>query len=366
MPRMRRVVSSAPVGVVLSLAVAGTALGLSWSGRIPLTSSGNGFGDGIDQLDASSAVMSFVEWNGDGYNVGVRRSTTSGTSWDSPQILSTNGFDSDVAALSPYVDVVFEQNNRVRYVRSVNDGASYGPPMALSPKSRAFPINLSVARGPGGLVVVAWQNGNTNVVKVRVSTDNGVSFGSTTNFATNIQDEGTAVAAGNGVVYLAYKTEFDTLMVTRSTNGGVNWDPPVTATTSAYSVVDEFSLAAAGDHVYLAYSNINTAHPAWGTVRYRRSLDSGQTWSNERQLSPAAWKTEHPQIDLRNGVLRAVYGRRTSSGISIYFQKSNDGLNWGGAQLVDPNAHDPFVTYAGKVIVLFEVGTGNAYVRTGS
>jgi hypothetical protein len=359
----KRTPLSVSAAILVTLVLASQVLAHSWSGRIPLTSSGMGFGDGVVAVNNTTAVAVYVEWNGSWYNVDVRRSTTSGASWDAAQTLSTNGYDSAIAARDPFVDVVWSQNGRVRYARSVNGGVSFAPSMFLS--APGFAINLSVARGPGGLVIVAWQAGNTKLIKTRISTDGGVTFGATSTFVSHVQDLGTSVAAGSGVAYLAYQADLGELVVTSSTNGGANWSDVDSISSNAFAVIDQFSLTASGSSAYLAYADNNPSQPSWGTIRYQRTLNGGASWGHIRQISPPSWKTEDPRIELRGGVLRAVYGRRTSSGISIYYQQDASGT-WSSPELVDPNSHGPAVTFAGKVIVQFEVGTGDSFVRTGT
>jgi len=357
----RRVFISAPVGVALAIIIAGTALGLTWSPRFPVGE----FVGGLSRMGPNSAVSTDYGPNGTSYSVGVWRSTNGGASWTDGLTLSGDGIEPAISALDQYVDVVWLENNRVRYARSVNSGISYLPSVALSPKSNVA-LNESVARGPNGLVVVAWQNDNTNAIKAVVSTDFGASFGPIASFPVSVPDVNTAVAAGSGVVYLAYPSDYQTLMVARSTNGGVSWALPATVTTQLENPLShQFALSASADHVYVAYNDVNPTFPKWGTVRYRRSIDSGATWSAPAQISPASYKAYHPSIDLYKGVIRAVYGRKNGPSLWIEFQKSTDGVNWSAPQLVDANGIQPFVTDAGHVIVLFE-DSGHSYVRHGT
>ena len=196
-----------------------------------------------------------------------------------------------------------------------------------------------------------------------MSTDGGFSFGPTTTFSSHIQDMGTTVAAGDGVVYLAYKTRYYRLLVTRSTNGGASWSSPTVVTTNGYGLFDNLALTASGTHAYLAYTDQNSA---WGKVLYRRTVDSGAGWSSDMNLAPGSWTTETPNIALQGGVVRAVYERRTSSGYSIYYQQSTNGLTWSSPEQVDGASFHPVVTKAGNIIVLFSVAGGDAYARTGS
>ncbi len=351
--------------LLLSLVVAGQVLAAhSWSGRIPLTSSGGGFAFGVAGLNSTTAVGVYVEWNGSRYDVTVRRSTTSGASWDAPVMLSTNGYDAAISASDPYVDVIWTEHGRIRYARSDDGGVSFDPSVALT--GRGFPLDLSVAREPGGLVIVAWQNGTTDAIKTRVSTNGGVSFGPVTTFSSHIQDMGTTVAAGDGVVYLAYKTNPDRIVVRRSTNGGTNWSSAKLITTQAYGVYDNVSLTASGTHAYLAFTGRNTHHSAWGAVDYRLSKDSGASWSVPFKLAPGKWKTETPEVSLQGGVVRAVYERRTSSGYGVYYQQSSNGMRWSSPELVESTGFGPHLTKAGNIVVLYTTPSEDAYARTGS
>jgi hypothetical protein len=360
--RIARLAVSVPVAPLLSLLIATQVLAHTWSAPIPLTFAGEGFGKGVLGLNSTTAVAVYVEWNGSWYDVKVKRSTNSGDSWSAPKTLSTNGYPADIAGLDPFVDVVWIQNGRVKYARSINGGVTYGPSMRIS--QGGFPLHAVVARGPGGLVIVAWDNGNTNAIKVRVSTDGGVTFGPPTVYATSQQDMGVSVAAGDGVVYLAYKLTTAKLRVRRSTDGGVTWSGASTVTNDGYGVVDQFDLTAQDDHAYIAYTIHNPTHPAWGAVRYRRTLNSGASWSGEMNLAPQSQKTEFPEVTLQDGVLRAVYSRRGATYGSWYRQSSN-GTSWSTPEFVSAG-NDPYVAYAGQIIVLYVDGTANTNVRTGT
>lgn len=344
---------------LLSLLLASQALAAhAWSARERITFTTESFAFDLVGVDSSSALAATVEWNGDGYDVNLYRTTDAGDSWNGPITLSTDGYDVHLATFDGTVDAVWTEDNRVRYAKSTDGGVTWTPSMAVS--NRSFPIDLSVARGPDGLVVVAWQNGNSNRIRARVSTDGGNNFGPTAMFNTHIQNMATSVAAGDGIAYVAYKTRYYRLVVRTSTDGGTTWSAPNVISTDAYGVYDEFDIAASGQRAYIAYTD---DHPdnAWGTVRYRRTLDGAATWSNERQLAPAAWRTDTPEIALQGGVLRAVYQRYPAQG--VYYQQSNNGLAWSAAELVDGGSHEGYVTKAGKIIVLLQVGTGDVYSR---
>ena len=106
--RSHRSVLGVPGAVLLSLVIVGEVLAAhTWSAAIPLTGSGEGFAKGIVGLNATTAVAVYEEWNGANYDVTVRRTTTSGSTWDAPLTLSTRGYPSAIAGLDPFVDVVW-------------------------------------------------------------------------------------------------------------------------------------------------------------------------------------------------------------------------------------------------------------------
>lgn len=358
----RRSALAVPGALLLSLVLAGQVLATSWSGPIPLTSSGGGFAEDVVSLGGSTAVAGYLEWNGSWYNVTVRRTTDGGATWAAPQILSTNGYPMALSGRGSFVDIVWTENNRVRYARSTNGGVSYGAAMALTGGSQ-WKSNLSVARGPNGLVIVGWQNYNAAIVKARVSMDGGVSFGPTVTISPNV-DLGTSVAAGNGVVYVAYALDYSTLQVKRSTDGGATWTT-CTITTSAFAVLGNFAITAEGRNAFLAYTVDNAHYPAWGAVKVRRTTNKGASWSSEANLAAPRWKTWEPDISLQNGVAHAVFTRRGTPN-RVYYRRSSDGVTWTAPELVVSGGYEASVARASKVIVLYRVGTGNAFVKTGT
>jgi len=65
------------------------------------------------------------------------------------------------------------------YARSTDHGASFSAPIALGAAEFSAPAHVQLALGPGGTVVAVWDDGTVKTPKVvmRVSHDNGQSFG---------------------------------------------------------------------------------------------------------------------------------------------------------------------------------------------
>jgi hypothetical protein len=359
-----------PVAVAMSLLLAAQATAAAWSPPKALTSSGDAWGTGLVTLGSSTAVAVFE----DAGRVFLRRSTDGGVTWASRLRLTTSGAESDISGRASNVDVVWIQNDRVRYARSTNGGASFGSSVALSPTSQwaAYP---RVARGPNGRVVVAWHDFFGDAVRVRVSKDGGSSFATAKKLASTASWNPLrpAVAVGKGVIYVAYFLDETTLRVRRSVDSGATW-------TTATKIADNAAaygwaeLTAAGSQAYVAYTAENTS-TMW--VRARRTADKGSSWASATNLSPStANMSLFPVISLAGGVARAAFTRCLDVEcitLGVFYRQSSNGTSWSAVEPVPtgtaPDALADGIGYAGRIVVLFttwDEDVRDVHVTTGS
>ena len=64
------------------------------------------------------------------------------------------------------------------------------------------------------------------------------------------------------------------------------------------------------------------------------------------------------------GVIRLVYTRQGP--LRVFYRQSSDGVHWSTAERAAKPGYEGHVGYAGKIIVLYRIGTGDAYVTTGT
>ncbi len=349
----------AAAGVALALVLATSTAGATWSPAIALNSSDTVFDRAHDLISIgdSTAVAVYVQ----GYDPGrvlIRRSTDSGQSWHAAVPLSSAGSSPAISGLGSHVDAVWVRNGAVRYARSTNSGASFGQPIALSTSS-ADALWPDVARGPGGLVVVAWLDQAAQNVKVRVSNNGGQSFGGAAVLASAFGRP--ALAVGDDVVYAAYSVGDNRLRLKRSLNDGATWSAPVTITGDT-DTLEHWSITAEGSHAYVGYMSANDYYD----LRYRRTINGGVSWSAEMTLSPPEWEVYGPHISLQGGVLRATFSRQTVIQDMVFegpvfFSRSADGVTWSKPSRVSPQsmlgAYAVGVTHAGTTIVLYTGST---------
>jgi hypothetical protein len=353
-----------PAAVLLSLIVAGPALAVTWEAPVVIARGTHGGPAELVSLDRSTVVTAFTK--GRGPAVRVKRSVDSGATWGSSVTISGVGDLPAIAGRGSNVDVVWRQNSRVYYARSTDGGASFSRPRPIS-ATWQMASEPAVARGPGGSVAIVWEDEETGRIRVRVSGDGGTSFGSAVILSTRSRLIGHAVAIGRGVIYVAYH-EGNSLLLKRSLDSGTTWSAPT-------AIADEsagwLTITAAGTHAYVASTVINT-YPNWWKVVYRRTTDSGVTWSPLMDLSPAAWTGYGAHIALQRGIVRAVFQRclPVESGCvdtRTYYRQSSDGTSWTALEEIPPEdlGGSPVgIAFADKVLVLY-AAFGPIYVRRG-
>jgi hypothetical protein len=379
---LRRVGWPSLGALLLSLVLASQTMAATWGAPVALGQTSD-LVHSVDLVALGSSTVVAVYAEVDGFNpsesdVLARRSTDSGASWGSPIRITGKGRWPAISGRGSNVDVVWvAPNGRVRYARSTNSGKSFGASVALSPSGRSA-SDPSVARGPDGRVAVAWEEyldelSGQVTVKVRASKNGGGSFGPA-KVMTAVGSQGSDVAIGKGVIYVAYHVGFDKLRVKRSLDSGTTWSSAAKVTDRSWS--DGVSMTAVGRHAYVAYTTSRSGSNFF-RARYRRTTNSGATWSSQMDLAPATWETHAPDISLKGGVVRAVFNRCDNNwdycdSDRVMYRESSNGTSWTTAQRVSPKSVEtwgPRVGFAGRIVVAYTgYGSGhtNAYVRNGA
>ena len=238
-------------------------------------------------------------------------------------------------------------------------------------------------------MAVAWHQApidtfETNTIQVRVSGNGGTSFDAPTTLASISADwmRPPAVAVGGGVIYVAYFINDTNVRLRRSLDGGVTWKPPVTVSNNGSVAMNIVALSAvaAGDRAYVAFT-VENAGQTW--TRYRRTANSGASWSSPIDLSvPSANPSLIPELALKAGVLHAAFeqcGDPSCATSAVYYRSSANGTTWSAAEKVSHNgpewAYPGGVGFAGRIIVPYSADNGgtdpfgpnsDVFVRTGT
>jgi len=210
-------------------------------------------------------------------------------------------------------------------------------------------------------------------VLVRVSTDGGSTFtdGPTTSAAS-------AIAVGDGVIYVLFVAEDGTVSLTRSVDEGRSWGAPAIVAadgTDDYGV----SITAEGDEAYAAF-RVSRGSNHW--IQVVRTTDRGATWSSPLDVTLAAgWSYGHV-ISLQAGTARLAYSYclladcEATEGVA--YRESIDGAPWSSPELVAGTGRVSAevtsysvnaVGFVGRALVVYTEDQGDAetlYVRVRS
>ncbi|NOX56608.1 MAG: hypothetical protein GXP27_19625, partial [Planctomycetes bacterium] len=343
------------------------------------------------------------------------RSTDNGQTWSDPSPVTTAASSDSVSDERPKIATdgsgrwvvvwrsyemvnAFEFVDSIYAARSVNNGASWGAPVALSNNGitdTASDENPDVTADGAGNWVVVWESSND--LGDTVGTDRDIFFSRSTNNAQtwstpSVLNSNAGSDAGNDVTptvladgaghWMAAWRTFQTIgfgelkddiVVARSSNAGQNWSAPASLTTSSPSDPgqDEWpSLATDGSGAWaVLWQSTNDLGGSAGTDRdllVAVSDNNGQTWSAPSVLNTNAGSDsasdEKPNAATDGkGNWVVVWQSDTGSGgltgtdYSVLVMRStNDGQSWtapsplsGGASTSSGDDEWPQVTSDG-------------------
>lgn len=223
----------------------------------------------------------------------------------------------------------------VRYRRSTDSGATWQAPLNISPSNESAGMPR-VGHKPGSATVgVVWTNTINGKMYVKISRDNGATWKTRINLATtsnkpyggSIREAFPVIAFGTGVIYVGYYSANKTLKLRRSTDNGVTWKASQSIATNAASWWSS-SIAANSSTAVFGYG-AQSSTDNW-TV-FRRTTDKGATWGSVRSLSASSGSPAfQPVLQYRRGSFRAIYERCNSScsTSNVYYRTSTTGSTW--------------------------------------
>jgi len=280
---------------------------------------------------AASGTYVYVAWHdftpvsgsGSEPEIWLRVSSNNGASFGSPIRISTNAYYSgypSVSASGSYVYVAWMDSTPVSgsgsqpeiWIRvSSNNGGSFGSPIRIS--TNAYESSYPSVSASGTYVYVAWQDttpvsgsGSAPEVWLRVSSNNGGSFGSAIRISTNTYASGLpSVSASGTYVYVAWQ---DTTPVSGSggnyeiwmrlsSNSGTSFGSPIRISTNTYDSVNP-SVAASGSYVYVAWqdktpvSGSGSEYEIWLLV----SSNNGASFGSAIRMSTNTYRSDNPSV----------------------------------------------------------------------
>lgn len=300
------------------------------------------------EVSAASGSNRFVVWSDDTpglHDIFFRRSTDNGATWKPVVNVANTVFSSmnpQIAVVGSNVYVVWQETRynadpefeRILFVRSADNGATWSSPVRLDTSNRADPPKIA---GSGSNVYVVWSGGSDtseNEILFRRSTDNGATWKPIQNLSNNPGQSGIPSLAVSGtnvyVVWSQYNVDhtMSDAFFRRSSDNGATWKPFKNLSSNGASGSPQ--IAVSGPNVHAVWVDKTVGN---GDLVTRRSTNGGVTWTSIKNLSDSPTEMFNlAQIVLSGTNVYVVWSDGTSlpSGNSdIFFRMSTDrGATW--------------------------------------
>jgi hypothetical protein len=338
----------------------------------------NNTGDSTNPNVAVSGSNLYVVWEdtSSGNREILLMRSHDGSNFTSAQTLSnTTGesFDPRIAVSGSNVYVVWEDtatdgSSEVKFVRSADNGDTFGSVQTLSNQSRDS-TNPTVAVS-GGNVYVVWSGLSTNAtaeaspeVMLTRSADNGAIFGSVQTLSNNTGDSTNPnVAVSGRNLYVLWEDDSSgnsEIVMLRSTNNGAKFVTPRNLSNSPGESFDP-RIAVSGSNVYVVWEDYGLGNSTSSEIMLIRSVNRGLNYASAQSLSNSPGESVDPRIAVSGGNVYVVWEDTATDGSSeVKFARSTDnGATFTNARNLSNNtgiSFDPRIDVSGgNVYVVWE------------
>jgi len=215
------------------------------------------------------------------------------------------------------------------FSRSIDGGATFEPPVNVS--ATAGSSSKPVLAIFGRTVLIAWVDdtpGTSNIFLTR-STNGGVTFEPPVNVSNTLGDADSPQLAVSGSSVLVVWTNTtlgnSELLVRRSTDGGATFEPPVNVSNNQIINSYGFELAFSGSTVLIAWEAL-IAFPSNANIFVARSDDGGATFGLPVNVYASSGTSENPRIAISGSTVLIAW-EEWMAGVTtdIYVSRSTDG-----------------------------------------
>lgn len=235
----------------------------------------------------------------------------------------------------------------IYYKRSADGGLTWEPDVRMT-NDQAYSGFPSVAAS-GSVVHVLWEeqrDGNGEVYYLR-SDDDGVTWGPETRLTNNSSDSwDPCVSVNDSVVHVVWMDKRDgstyEIYYKSSTDGGITWGPDTRLTN------------ASGESWYpnIAVSGL-IAHVVWQDNRdvndeiyYKESTDGGTTWGEDIRLTDASYASQNASVAVSGSAVHVVWYDMRNYNEEIYYKRNPTGnIIVGIDNLLSSNSEQSFKIY---------------------
>jgi hypothetical protein len=261
------------------------------------------------------------------------RSLDGGTTWeeevrltedpliDYMPVIVSDGYYTHVAWVNKDPDLF---TWKIYYKCSEDGGITWGPECSLSLYSPyAYNVSLTVY---GSEVHVAW-NGSSSIetakIYYRKSIDNGLTWGPETCLTNGPAIMPSICVSGSSVniAWTDYRNGATDIFFIGSIDGGENWGWEIQVT-SALTNSEWPNLAISNSVLHMVWQDNRSGYY---DIYYNYSLDGGKTWLHETKLNDYFYCAEHPFITVSDSALHVIWQDYRNENYEIYYKRNPTG-----------------------------------------
>ena len=209
----------------------------------------------VSSNDGTTLTAIWERNNGANYVVQTASSTTSGTTWTTPQNLSVAGANAEVPQISSSSDgttltAVWQRDNGshsiIQSTSSTTSGTTWTTPQDLSASGRNANYPQIVSSNEGTTLTAIWRrnNGSRDIIQTTSSTDGGSTWTTPQDLSGSGQhaDSPQIASSSNGLrltaIWFQYDGAHDIIQTASSTDGGTTWTTPTNISAAGATAVD--------------------------------------------------------------------------------------------------------------------------------
>jgi hypothetical protein len=152
-----------------------------------------------------------------------------------------------------------------------------------------------------------------------------------------------AIAVQGQIIHIVFTDRRDgaaEVFYKRSLDGGMNWDPDVRLTADDNIFSGRATIAVWSNEVHVVWMDHRDGN---NELYYKRSINNGNTWSNDMRLTNNGFNSEYPSMAVEFQTLHLVWNDDRSGQHEIYYKRStNGGLSWSSDMRLTNNNGDSF------------------------
>ncbi len=342
--------SAGLIALLAALLAAHPAAAAQWAPiqAITTTTDANMWPGGI-ATSGTNVYLAYRQLTPTGRAVMFQASLDEGVTWSQPAVISRpDAITSLTATLAASGTVVhaswvdYDPALNVQslwYRRSLDAGATWEEPVAI-PTSTTHAVGLPQLLVVGDTVLLAFTDGTNGRILVARSLDGGATFarafalGTTTNApwtGDTSFDGAISMAAGTGVIYLAWSSSTSAVSVRRSFDGGSHW---TRATVLENTIGYAWPRVAAAGRAAIVESRHYDGKPMRAVVRL--TTNRGSTWLPNATVSAGARPAWEAWIEYAAGRWRLLYAQcivtdcaqGAKGGWALWYRESPNGKTW--------------------------------------